>query len=42
MTAYGEIQLAVEAIKGGRHGFIVKPWENGKLLPLSPMPFAQH
>ncbi len=31
MTAYGEIQLAVEAIKEGAMDFIVKPWENGKL-----------
>lgn len=31
MTAYGEIQLAVEAIKEGARDFIVKPWENEKL-----------
>ncbi|MEQ9414644.1 MAG: sigma-54 dependent transcriptional regulator [Cyclobacteriaceae bacterium] len=31
MTAYGEIQLAVEAIKDGAMDFIVKPWENEKL-----------
>lgn len=31
MTAYGEIQLAVEAIKEGALDFIVKPWENEKL-----------
>lgn len=32
MTAYGEIQLAVDAIKEGAMDFIVKPWENAKLL----------
>jgi DNA-binding NtrC family response regulator len=31
MTAFGEIQLAVEAIKEGAMDFIVKPWENEKL-----------
>ncbi|HNP06899.1 MAG TPA: sigma-54 dependent transcriptional regulator [Cyclobacteriaceae bacterium] len=31
MTAYGEIQLAVDAIKEGAMDFIVKPWENEKL-----------
>lgn len=32
MTAYGEIQLAVEAIKAGAFDFILKPWVNEKLL----------
>jgi DNA-binding NtrC family response regulator len=32
MTAYGEIQLAVEAIKEGALDFMVKPWGNEKLL----------
>ncbi len=27
MTAYGAIQLAVEAMKEGAHDFIVKPWD---------------
>lgn len=31
MTAFGEIQLAVEAIKEGAMDFVVKPWENEKL-----------
>ncbi|MCB0487171.1 MAG: sigma-54-dependent Fis family transcriptional regulator [Cyclobacteriaceae bacterium] len=31
MTAYGEIQLAVEAIKEGAFDFIVKPWDNDKI-----------
>ena len=32
MTAYGDINLAVEAMKFGAADFIVKPWENSKLL----------
>ena len=28
ITAYGEINLAVEAIKQGAFDFLVKPWEN--------------
>jgi len=33
ITAYGEIQKAVRAIKTGALDFVVKPWENDKLLP---------
>lgn len=32
MTAYGDIDLAVEAMKKGATDFIVKPWDNKKLL----------
>lgn len=32
MTAYGEVKLAVEAIKAGAFDFILKPWVNEKLL----------
>jgi two-component system response regulator HydG len=32
MTAYGKIDLAVEAIKRGAKDFILKPWDNDKLL----------
>src|SRR5688572_9671926 len=32
LTAYGDIALAVEAIKNGAHDFITKPWQNEKLL----------
>ncbi len=32
LTAYGEIDLAVNAIKQGAFDFILKPWQNGKLL----------
>jgi len=32
ITAYGEINLAVKAIKLGATDFVVKPWENTKLI----------
>ena len=32
MTAYGEVELAVEAIKQGGFDFILKPWNNEKFL----------
>lgn len=32
MTAYGDIELAVQAIKEGATNFILKPWDNKKLL----------
>ncbi|KKL91970.1 hypothetical protein LCGC14_1889380 [marine sediment metagenome] len=32
MTAYGDIQLAVDAIKAGASDFIAKPWRNEQLL----------
>jgi two-component system, NtrC family, response regulator HydG len=32
MTAYGNISLAVEAIKRGARDFILKPWDNDKLI----------
>lgn len=32
MTAYGEVELAVEAIKTGAYDFILKPWSNEKFL----------
>ena len=32
MTAYGEVELAVEAIKTGAFDFILKPWSNEKFL----------
>ncbi|VFA40170.1 sigma-54-dependent transcriptional regulator [Chryseobacterium indologenes] len=31
MTAYGEVELAVEALKTGASDFILKPWNNEKL-----------
>ena len=32
LTAYGDIQVAVDSMKEGALDFIVKPWENEKLL----------
>lgn len=32
MTAYGDVELAVEAIKKGATDFILKPWNNERLL----------
>ncbi|GIX18166.1 MAG: sigma-54-dependent Fis family transcriptional regulator [Rhodothalassiaceae bacterium] len=32
MTAYGALEPAVAAMKAGAHDFVVKPWENEKLL----------
>ncbi|HLP03947.1 MAG TPA: sigma-54 dependent transcriptional regulator [Paludibacter sp.] len=32
ITAYGEVELAVKAIKLGATDFVLKPWENEKLL----------
>jgi DNA-binding NtrC family response regulator len=32
ITAYGEVELAVQAIKQGATDFVLKPWQNQKLL----------
>ncbi len=32
ITAYGDVDLAVKAIKEGATDFVVKPWDNDKLL----------
>lgn len=32
MTAYGEIDLAIKAMKTGAADFVVKPWDNEKLI----------
>ncbi|WKE65492.1 sigma-54 dependent transcriptional regulator [Gallaecimonas kandeliae] len=32
MTAYGELELAVEAMKAGAADFVTKPWDNARLL----------
>jgi DNA-binding NtrC family response regulator len=42
ITAYGEIQLAVDAIKHGAFDFIVKPWQNDKLLSTVSAAFKLH
>ncbi|WP_341841908.1 sigma-54 dependent transcriptional regulator [Chitinophaga caseinilytica] len=31
-TAYGDVEMAVRAIKAGAADFVLKPWENDKLL----------
>src|SRR5690606_38021824 len=32
ITAYGDVQMAVKAIKAGATDFVLKPWENEKLI----------
>jgi len=32
ITAYGDINLAVKGVKQGANDFVIKPWENEKLL----------
>jgi DNA-binding NtrC family response regulator len=32
ITAYGDIDLAVKAVRDGAFGFILKPWDNDKLI----------
>jgi DNA-binding NtrC family response regulator len=32
ITAYGDIELAVKAVKDGAFDFILKPWDNNKLI----------
>ncbi|PID94599.1 MAG: sigma-54-dependent Fis family transcriptional regulator [Bacteroidetes bacterium] len=32
ITAYGDVELAVKAVKEGATNFILKPWDNDKLL----------
>lgn len=34
MTAYADIQLAVQAVKRGAYDFIAKPWDNARLVAL--------
>jgi len=34
MTAWGSIELAVEAMRGGARDFVQKPWENARLLAI--------
>jgi DNA-binding NtrC family response regulator len=34
MTAYGDIDLAIKAIKEGAVDFIVKPWDNTKMVTI--------
>ena len=32
ITAYGDVELAVKAVKEGAFDFILKPWDNTKLI----------
>ena len=32
ITAYGDIDIAVKALKAGASDFIIKPWDNEKLI----------
>ena len=32
ITAYGDVELAVRAVKDGAVDFVLKPWENSRLL----------
>jgi DNA-binding NtrC family response regulator len=34
MTAWGTVDLAVEAMRGGARDFVQKPWENSRLLTI--------
>src|SRR5207247_9156964 len=34
MTAWGSIELAVEAMRRGARDFVQKPWENARLLTI--------
>ena len=34
MTAWGNVELAVEAMRRGARDFIQKPWENERLLSI--------
>ena len=40
-TAYGDIQLAVEGMKRGAFDFIVKPWDNDKLVETLTLAYQQ-
>ncbi len=40
ITAHGEIELAVKAMKEGANDFVVKPWDNQKLLEVVEKAFA--
>ena len=36
MTAWGSVELAVEAMRRGARDFIQKPWDNARLVSISP------
>ena len=41
ITAYGEVELAVEAMRRGAADFVLKPWKNQKLLEAIEKALAQ-
>ena len=41
MTAYGDIDLAIKAIKEGAVDFIVKPWDNTKMVTIVTSAFKK-
>jgi DNA-binding NtrC family response regulator len=41
-TAYGDVEMAVRAIKAGASDFVLKPWENEKLLATMQAAFNKH
>jgi class 3 adenylate cyclase len=41
MTAYGDIDLAIKAMKDGATDFVIKPWENEKLIQTVTDAFRQ-
>jgi DNA-binding NtrC family response regulator len=41
-TAYGDVEMAVRAIKAGASDFVLKPWENEKLLSTMQAAFNKH
>lgn len=41
MTAYGDIGLAIRALKEGASDFVIKPWDNEKLLETIDAAFRQ-
>lgn len=32
LTAYGDVELAVKALKSGAADFVLKPWDNDNLI----------
>src|SRR5260370_42237410 len=40
MTAWGSVELAVEAMRRGAKDFIQKPWEKARLLSILPTQVA--
>ncbi|RFS24062.1 sigma-54-dependent Fis family transcriptional regulator [Chitinophaga silvatica] len=41
-TAYGDVEMAVRAIKAGATDFVLKPWENEKLLATIQTAYDKH